>query len=1394
VVGNYDIKDASPTVVGGNFVGAPVFVGTLTVDTKAVTPSATGVSKIYDASTSMSNVVVGLSGQVGSDNLRISGTGAFSQKNVGSGLGYTVSGITLNGTDAANYHLAGGSNSLTGSDGVITAATLKLTTSNVTKIYDRSLSAQGTAQATQGTQLFGSDTLSGGTFAFTNWNAGNGNKVVTVSGVTVNDGNNGANYSVSYLDNTTSTITPKNLTASYSAASKTYNASMSATVTGSSSDVIGGDTVYFSNTSANFGSKDVGIGKIVTVSGIGIGGADAANYALQNTTAVTTADISAKNLTASFSAATRAYNGGVVASVTGSSIDIVGSDAITFSTTSASFDTKDVGTGKVVTVSGIGLGGADAGNYSLQNTSLSTTGTIIQKDVSITSLTADNKVYDGGRTAVISAGTVATGVGSETLLVSGSGSFADKNAGTSKTVTVADVTALTKSDGTGDWRNYKLVSTGSMTTSADIAQAALTVTANAVTKTYDSTLAAGGSGTVGVLAGIGDSLSLTGQQAFLDKNVGTGKTVRASGISIKDASNADMTGNYAITYVDNTTSVIQQAALELTTANVAKTYDGLLGANGTATIKTGTLFAGDSLTGGTFAFTDKNHGVGNKTVTVAGVTVGDGTHNGNYAVTYAANTTSTIHKADLTVTANAVIKFYDGSLSASGAGVVGNLAGAGDVVSSAGGQAFLDKNAGTGKTVRASGVSIKDASNADMTGNYTISYVDNTTSTINKAQLSAALVGSIQKEYDGTTATATDLTPAHYALTGWATVGGVSEGASVGQKVAVYANANVANNQGAGSVTASLQATDFSAHAGTDLANYQLPTSASGNVGLIAPAALTVKVNNTAMFVTQDPNTAFEQGFSFTGLKNGETGDSVLGNLTRSYTGVTNPATGTYASVYGLATAPIAANYTVAVQKGDLNVVAADQLLINVASKSENYGALTASTAGASANTVVAQYCLDSTNCNGANLANLTMSHQGSRWTATDVSNSTISFNTSVDTAGRISGGGYLHAGLYTYGADGLTTSGAVNFNGTVVSGGVLSVDAKLLTLSASNVSKVYDGNPTLAGMALTPSGVMAGDSVGVTSSGGAFSSKNAISQAFSLTGLQLQGSDQANYVFAGNSLTGIGTITPKTLSVTASALDKPYDGTTAASGSLSAANVIGQDDVRIGWGSVAFASKDVSRDAQGQVQAQAVNFAGLQLSGQDAGNYSVNSSALSSAKITPKLLSVVGTSVANKSQDGNLQASAQMGRLSGLVGSEQLQAQALASFDSPVSGSNKPVTVRYRLANGANGGLSDNYELPAQVLSASILATAGSNPAQPLVFPVSSKSPPYLLSSAAYTATAVMVCKPELESRNECSALTPEDCDCQPSSMIGVDVCMVPAKGVRDRSDLRLDVTSAIN
>jgi hypothetical protein len=111
--------------------------------------------------------------------------------------------ITPTGLTAANYTITFDSGSL-----VIGKASLDVTTGNVSRAYNGTLSAAGTAIATGGTQLFGSDTLSGGTFAFTDANAGAGNKTVAVSGVVVNDGNSGGNYNVSYASNTTSTITP----------------------------------------------------------------------------------------------------------------------------------------------------------------------------------------------------------------------------------------------------------------------------------------------------------------------------------------------------------------------------------------------------------------------------------------------------------------------------------------------------------------------------------------------------------------------------------------------------------------------------------------------------------------------------------------------------------------------------------------------------------------------------------------------------------------------------------------------------------------------------------------------------------------------------------------------------------------------------------------------------------------------------------------------------------------------------------------------------------------------------------------------------------------------------------------------------------------------------------
>jgi hypothetical protein len=178
---------------------------------------------------------------------------------------------------------------------------------------------------------------------------------------------------------------------------------------------------------------------------------------------------------------------------------------------------------------------------------------------------------------------------------------------------------------------------------------------------------------------------------------------------------------------------ITPAPLRLTTTNVTKTFDGTLSAAGLATVTGGTqLFGNDSISGGSFAFTNKNAGTANKTVTTNAVTVTDGNNGGNYAVSYVDNTASTIHQAALTVTAAAAQKTYDGTLSATGTGIVGALAGAGDTVANAGSLSFTDKNAGTGKTVTVTGVQIKDASGTDMTGNYAITYSNSNAGVINK--------------------------------------------------------------------------------------------------------------------------------------------------------------------------------------------------------------------------------------------------------------------------------------------------------------------------------------------------------------------------------------------------------------------------------------------------------------------------------------------------------------------------------------------------------------------------------------------------------------------------------------------------------------------------------------
>src|SRR3989441_1061306 len=146
------------------------------------------------------------------------------------------------------------------------------------------------------------------------------------------------------------------LTISAHGVNKLYDGTTTATVT-LSDNRVAGDVFTDSYTAASFASKTVGSGKLVSVSGISISGTDAGNYTF-NTTASTTADITARPLTVSAAGVNKLYDGTTTATVTLSDNRVAG-DVFTASYTAASFANKTVGTGKPVSVSGISISGTD---------------------------------------------------------------------------------------------------------------------------------------------------------------------------------------------------------------------------------------------------------------------------------------------------------------------------------------------------------------------------------------------------------------------------------------------------------------------------------------------------------------------------------------------------------------------------------------------------------------------------------------------------------------------------------------------------------------------------------------------------------------------------------------------------------------------------------------------------------------------------------------------------------------------------------------------------------------------------------------------------------------------------------------------------------------------------
>ncbi len=168
------------------------------------------------------------------------------------------------------------------------------------------------------------------------------------------------------------TIQPKPLTISATGNNKVYDATANALVSLSSNALVG-DAVTLAYTSAMFSDRAVANGKTVTINGITLSGASAANYTF-NTTASTTANIIPFTLVVTATGNNKIYDATNTATVNLSSNALTG-DVLILNYDNATFNDQNVGVNKAVNVTGISISGADAGNYTF-NTATGATASI----------------------------------------------------------------------------------------------------------------------------------------------------------------------------------------------------------------------------------------------------------------------------------------------------------------------------------------------------------------------------------------------------------------------------------------------------------------------------------------------------------------------------------------------------------------------------------------------------------------------------------------------------------------------------------------------------------------------------------------------------------------------------------------------------------------------------------------------------------------------------------------------------------------------------------------------------------------------------------------------------------------------------------------------------------
>jgi filamentous hemagglutinin family protein len=1153
-----------------------------------ITVTATGVNKVYDG-TANDPATLASGGVVGGDHVVFSDTSAtFADPNVGNGNAVSVIGITAAGTDAGNYTLVNTSASTTAN---ITPYVLSLTG---TRLYDADTDAAATLFGSSGvlTGVNGETLTLSGTGTLNSANVAAQQGFLALSGFTLT-GNGVALASNYTLSKPTSwvNVTPAPLTVTgTSAASKVYDGTTAATLSGATLvGVLGADNVTLGNAATGtFATKNVGNGITVSTT-MTIGGTAASNYTLAQPSGLA-ADINPLGITVTATGVNKVYDGTASDPATLASSGVVAGDGVTFADTSATFADPNVANGKTVSVSGITASGANAGDYTLLNTSATTTANITPYVLSLTGA----RVYDsttGAVATLFGSSGVLTGVHGETLTLSGTGTLTSKNVSAEQTFASLSGFTLT-GDGSALASNYTLAQGTSW---VDITRLAITVAATGANKVYDRTKTDPGTtlASAGVLTG--DVVNFSDSSAtFATQNVGAGITVTATGIV---ASGQDA-GNYSLRSTTATTTAnITPKPITVTATGSNVVYSG--GVSDVVALSSSGVIAGDTVTFGhtSATFADPNEGTA-KTVTVSGITDGGGSA-GNYTL----NNTTAIATANITpyVLSLTGTRAYDGTSNAASylfgsSGVVAGINGDTLTLSGTGTLAGKNVNAAQGFASLA-GFTLTGNGSA-LASNYTLAggtdWVDITPATLTVTGVTAA-----SRAYNGTTAA---------SLSG-ATLAGVigSDAVTLGNDAAgTFATPNV----GSGIAVATAMTIG-----GAASGNYTL-TQPSGITANITPYVLSLTGTRVYDGTTEAVASLFGTGGVLIGV-NGET-------LTLAGTGTLSTknvgAEQSVASLSGLTLigngSALASNYTLTGGTDWVDVTPATLTVTGTTAAGKIYdGTTAAALIGA---TLAGVFGSDS----------VTLGNDATGTFATQNAGNGIGVTTAMTIGGADSG----------------------NYTLTQPTGVAANITPYVLSVTGT---RVYDGATDAAASLFGSSGVLTGiGGETLTLSGtGTLAGKNVNSaQGFaSLAGFTLTGNGGAqasNYTISGG--TSWVAITPAPLTATGTtAADKVYDGTTVASLSgATLSGVFGGDTVSLGDDATGtFATRNVGNGI-GVTTAMTIG-------GTDSGNYTLTQPAGIAGDITPATLTVTGTTAASRSYDGTTAATLSGATLAGVIGGD---------------------------------------------------------------------------------------------------------------------------------------------